>query len=98
MQSDQRQFSSPVGAYEFMNSFRALPTPGTEYNAYKVGQLDSWNMLQTPMVPVSVEGLPASSGGLVNYSPLAPFVSVGQQMVNERIQFVREMSDTRRNF
>jgi hypothetical protein len=86
MDTPYGSFRSPVGALEFMREFRGVPTPNPArvYDAERVSGLDSWSSLQTPMVPVSVEGLPASSSGIVNYSPLAPFTTFGQQMLNER--------------
>jgi hypothetical protein len=79
MQTPYGQFRSPVGAFEFMRDFAPVdtPVPARDYSALRVGQLDSWSSLQTPMVPVALEGLPASSSGLVNYSPLAPMFTFG---------------------
>jgi hypothetical protein len=47
--------------------------------------LEDWNMVQTPMAPVTVQGLPGSAAGAVNYSPFAHKQVMGNDAVWERL-------------
>lgn len=55
------------------------------YSAGLVETLEDWNMVQTPMAPVTVQGLPGSAAGAVNYSPFAHKQVMGNDAVWERL-------------